>query len=161
MPRRSHYTSCTHLAFLDMVAVSVVCIAVVSCCSFLSCSVVYWLTASSAVWLCELHVGNIKGSHWLTSLRRRKESLAGSLSPQRHRVNVFVCVWECVCVFFAHVHKNSSSWRLPLPACALLMLLFLCLHALCCFFHNLLTWLSSAIVTELICIIICSITSKS
>lgn len=72
--------------------------AAFSCRTFLlsfSPSALYWLTAASAVWLCELHVGNAKGSLWLTSLRRRKESLAGSPSPQRHRVKLCSCVAAC------------------------------------------------------------------
>lgn len=85
-------------------------------------SLLYWLTASSTVWLCERHVANTKGSRWLTSLRRRKESLAGSLSQQRHRVNVSKCVCVCEC------EDSSSSSSLSLHACALLFLLFVLLY---------------------------------
>lgn len=94
----------------------------------------YWLTAASAVWLCELHVGNTKGSRWLTSLRRRRESLAGSLSPQRHRVNVFVCgqnfVEVAISFFpflpFVRLHEDISSlsWDVSVHRCALLVVRF-------------------------------------
>lgn len=125
--------SCS-VAVLDMVAVSVLqfvlqlSLAVRPSFSLpLSLAAVYWLTSASAVWLCELHVGNTKGSHWLTSLRRRKGSLAGSPSPQRHRVNV-LCVRECM--FFYFLHMFMRTVHLCLGNC-------FCLHVPClwfCFF---------------------------
>lgn len=114
-----------------MVAVSVVCIAAVSCCTFLSCSAVNWLTASSAIWLCELHVGNTKGSRWLTSLRRRKESLAGSLSPQRHRVNVFECARVYGNVFYRACWGQFIFVPLGVSACMCFCLCFCLCFCIC------------------------------